>query len=144
MKRIARSLVLVFFTSVVVGAAAQQQELERLEAVWNEAHLHGDADALDRLWHEDLLVIAPRMPVMTKADALAFARSGRMKFQRYETTELKVRAYATTALVTGRLRRSRTVNGRQTDDDWRFTKVYLRDQHGWRVVSFHACEAGPL
>jgi hypothetical protein len=24
----------------------------RLEAVWNEAHINGDAAALDRLWHE--------------------------------------------------------------------------------------------
>jgi hypothetical protein len=81
------------------------------------------------------------MPVMSKAEALAFARSGRMRFERYETSGLKVRIYGNTAVVTGGLRRTRAVNGKQMEDDWRFTKVYARLRGQWRVVSFHASEA---
>jgi hypothetical protein len=64
------------------------QQLERLEHVWNTAHEQGDADALQRLWADDLEVDVPRMPVMTKTDALNFARSGRMKFLRYVTSDI--------------------------------------------------------
>jgi len=32
------------------GAAADRAELSRLEQVWNDAHLRGDAEALDALW----------------------------------------------------------------------------------------------
>jgi uncharacterized protein DUF4440 len=85
----------------------------------------------------------PKMPVMTKAEALAFARSGRMKFQRYETTGLRIRVYGDSAVVTGRLRRTRTLNGKVVDDDWRYTKVYVRSKGEWRVVAFHASEAAP-
>lgn len=102
--------------------------------------MRGDTGALDRLWHEDLLVIVPRMPVMSKQKTLAFVRSGRMTFQRYETSELNIRIYGKMALVMGRLQRSRMLDGHQVDDNWRFTKVYLRDGHGWRVVSFQASE----
>jgi len=64
--------------------------------------------------------------------------SGRIKFDRYETSETKFRVYDATAIVTGRLRRTRVVAGATVDDDWRFTKVYLRRAGDWHVVSFHA------
>jgi hypothetical protein len=77
------------------------RELERLETVWNEAHEHGDADALEKLWADDMEVAVPRMPVLTKADALKFAHSGRMKFLSYRTSDVRVRVYDHSAVVTG-------------------------------------------
>jgi hypothetical protein len=122
---------------------ADVAELTRLESVWNDAHLHGDADALDRLWAPDLTVTAPNMAVLTRADALAFSRSGRMKFDRYETSDLRVRVYGAAAVVMGRMRRTRTIEGAARDDDWRFTKVYVRRDGRWQVVAFHASPAAP-
>ena len=113
-------------------------ELSRLESVWNDAHIRGDADALDRLWGDDLVVTVTNMPVMTKPEAIGFLRSGRMKFQRYETSDIRIRVYADAAVVTGRLQRTRTINGRDVDDNWRFTKVYIRRQGKWQVVAWHA------
>ena len=115
--------------------------LERLETIWNEAHEHGDADVLEKLWADDMEVAVPKMPVMTKADALKFARSGRMKFLSYRTSDLRVRVYDNAAVVTGRLQRTRAMNGQEISDDWRFTKTYVRGTGQWRVVSFHSSEA---
>ena len=81
------------------------------------------------------------MPVMTEAEVLGFARSGRMKFFRYATSDLRFRVYGDAAVVTGRLQRTRTLNGNEISDDWRFTKAYVREIAKWRVVSFHASEA---
>ena len=78
---------------------------------------------------------------MTKADAVGMF--GRMKFDRYETTETNFRVYDTTAIVTGRLQRTRVRDGAAANDDWRFTKVYLRRAGRWQVVSFHASNVGP-
>jgi hypothetical protein len=116
-------------------------ELERLETVWNEAHEHGDADVLEKLWADDMEVAVPKMPVLTKADAVKFARSGRMKFLSYKTSDIRVRVYDNAAVVTGRLQRTRSMNGQELSDDWRFTKAYVREAGQWRVVSFHASEA---
>jgi len=80
-----------------------KQELERLEKLWNEAHEHGDADVLQSLWADDLEVDVPKMPVMSKTEVLAFARSGRMKFLRYATSDINIRVYGDAAVVTGRL-----------------------------------------
>ena len=120
---------------------ADVRELERLETVWNKAHEHGDADALDAIWADDMEVAVPKMPVLTKADALKFARSGRMKFLSYRTSDIRVRVYDNAAVVTGRLERTRSINGQVISDDWRFTKMYVRESQKWRVVAFHASEA---
>lgn len=116
-------------------------ELQRLETVWNEAHERGDGDALEALWADDMEVAVPKMPVMQKSDVLKFAKSGRMKFLRYKTSDVRIRLYDNAAVVTGRLQRTRLMNGQEISDDWRFTKTYVRQSGHWRVVSFHASEA---
>jgi ketosteroid isomerase-like protein len=93
------------------------QELERLEKVWNEAHEHGDAEALDALWANDMEIAVPTMPVMS------------------------FRVYGDAAVVTGRLQRTRSMNGQEMSDDWRFTKTYVQQAGQWRVVASHASEA---
>jgi ketosteroid isomerase-like protein len=133
---------------LMIGLQSQEQhdtpdarELVRLESVWNEAHEKGDATVLEKLWADDLVVTVPRMPVMSKSEVLGFARSGRMKFQRYQTSDLKVRVYGDAAVVSGRLQRTRTLGDKTVNDDWRFTKFYVRREGRWQVVAFHASEA---
>jgi hypothetical protein len=143
------AIVVLVFASLTVTTKTSAQsshetdvrELERLEKVWNQAHERGDADSLEALWADDLEVAVPRMPVLTKADALKFARSGRMKFLSYRTSDIRVRIYENAAVVTGRLQRTRSINGQEISDDWRFTKTYVRDAQKWLVVAFHASEA---
>ena len=109
-----------------------------LETVWNESHLRGDAEALDRLWADDLVVTVPGMAMMMKPDTIGIWRTGRMKFDRYDTSDVRVRVYGDAAVVTGRVQRTRNANGRVMDDDWRFTKTYVRRAGRWQVVAFHA------
>ena len=139
------SLVLTVLTPIVMfsqsSVDSDTSELQRLERIWNESHERGDADALDALWADDIEVAVPKMPVMQKADVLKFARSGRMKFLRYQTSDTRIRLYDNAAVVTGRLQRTRSMNGQEISDDRRFTKTYVRQAGHWRVVSFHGSEA---
>ena len=134
------SLVLLQTPVAAQNDTTTADELLRLEKRWNDAHLKGNAAALDHLWSDDLEVVVPKMPVMKKADVLAFARSGKMKFDAYTTSDLHVRLYGDTAVVSGRMKRSRTLKGQSIDDNWQFTKVYRREGGLWRVVNFQASE----
>ena len=120
------------------GADDAVAALTQLETTWNQAHLQLDPAPLSAIFADDISVVVPGMPPMSKDQALAFLRSGRMKFDRYETSDIRVRPYGDAAVVTGRLQRSRTVNGQKVDDDWRFTKMYIRQGGAWKVVAFHA------
>jgi ketosteroid isomerase-like protein len=139
---VARRLVTaVLVATLFVASKSSDAQFFALEKVWNEAHLKGDVDALDRLWADDLVVAVPKM-VLNKTESLNVWRSGRLKFRRYETSDLRVRTYRETAVVTGRMRRSREMpDGTLRDDDWTFTKVYVRRGSTWRVVAFQASEA---
>jgi ketosteroid isomerase-like protein len=124
-------------------SAEDTRELTRLEGVWNEAHVRGDSSALDSLCADDLIVTVPEMPVMTKTDILGFWRSGRAMITRYDTSEIRFQVHGDSAVVIGRLRRTRDFNGRALDDDWRFTKMYVRRDNRWRVVAYHASTTAP-
>jgi uncharacterized protein (TIGR02246 family) len=123
------------------SASPEAQEIHRLEAVWNEAHLRGDVQALDALCAADLTVIVPGMNPMSKADILGFWESGRAKITHYETTDVRVAIRGRTAVATGRLARTRDFNGTVMNDQWQFTKTYANDDGRWVLVAYHASEA---
>lgn len=139
------SVALVTILAAVTGMARQADsadvvELTRLERIWNESHVEGNADALERLWADDLIVTVPAMPVMSKKDALAIVRAGRLTFEQYETSDTRIRVYSDAAVVTGRLQRVRRVGDRIARDVWNFTKAYVRRDGRWQVVSWHASD----
>lgn len=121
---------------------AEVGEIARLEDAWNQAHVRSDTPVLDRLWADELVVTVPNMPVMNKSDAIAIWRSGKMKFERYETSDVRINVFDNAAIVTGRVQRSRLISGRVVDDDWRFTKMYVRRGGKWQVVAWHASPIG--
>ena len=125
------------------GNSAVDLELQRLEKVWNDAHLAGNTAALDGLWANELVVTVPKMPLFSKAQSLAIWRTGRMKFKRYETSDLVFRVFGDTAIVTGALIRDRKSMEQDIHEDWRFTKVYVRRDGKWQVVAWHASESAP-
>ena len=113
-------------------------ELSRLEKVWNDAYIYGNVQPLEELLADDLVVTMTDMAVLTKTQSIGLLRSGHFKFPRYETSDIRIRVYNDAAVVTGRLQRTRSINGKNVDDDWRFTKVYVRRAGKWQVVAWHA------
>jgi len=135
------SILAVIFIQTSVAKpddSADVQELKRLEKVWNDAYVRADADALEQLCADDLVVTMTDMVVLNKRSSIAILRSGKVKFERYETSDLGIHVYDRAAVVTGRLQRTRSVQGREMNDEWRFTKVYIRRGGKWLVVAWHA------
>lgn len=114
------------------------EQILELEAAWNQAHLRGDADALDKIWAPDLTVTVPEMQPFAKEDLLKMWRSMKVTFTRYETSNVRIHSSGGTAVVTGRLQRSRDFGGRTKDEDWLFTKTCALVDGDWLVVAYHA------
>jgi hypothetical protein len=115
-----------------------KQEVLELESRWNIAHVYADTTTLFRLWGDDIIVIVPDMRPFTKDDLKAHWRSGRSNITRYETSDVTVRGYDETAVVEGRLTREESLSGRVNTSEWRFTKIYVKRDGDWKVVSYHA------
>jgi ketosteroid isomerase-like protein len=124
-----------------VASVSTAERIEELETAWNQAHLHGDVEALDRLWAPELTVIVPGMPQFSKSDLLTMWRSMKVTFTEYATRDVVIHLFGGTAVVTGRLHRARDFGGQTASEDWLFTKTYAEIDGDWKVVAYHASAA---
>lgn len=125
-----------------VGFSAGDQETIReivdLERQTKEAILHRDAEFSMRILAEDYVAITPLGQVTTKQDAISARRSGQLRYESMNVTEMVVRLYGDTAVVTARA----DVKGHQLGEDfsgpYRYTRVWVRRNGHWQTVSYQA------
>ena len=112
-----------------------QDEIKKLEQDRNEALVHGDAAALDRLNSADYTVVNEWGHVLTKAQILDGFKSGAIKFESREQSDLNIRVYGNTAVVIGRVVEKGTQNGKSMSPQVRFSRVYVKEKGKWVAVS---------
>ncbi len=112
-----------------------QDEIKKLEEERNGAILHGDAAAIDRLSSADYTVINEWGQVVTKAQILDGLKSGAVKFESREQSELNIRLYGNTAVLIGRATQKGTQNGKSMSASVRFSRVYVKEKGKWMAVS---------
>ena len=116
-----------------------RHEIEHLEDSWRNAVLKGNIAAMDSLLADDYMAITPTGILQSKEQALANLRSGAVHFKSIDLSDLKIRLYGTTALVTSRAEVAATGPEGNVSGSYRYTRVYVRDTHGaWHIVSFEA------
>jgi ketosteroid isomerase-like protein len=123
-------------------AAAVEEETIRqivdMERQSKEASLRRDSDFPARTLAEDYVAITPLGQITTKKDALVARRSGQLRYEALNITDMVVRVYGDTAVVTARA----DVKGHQLGEDfsgpYRYTRVWIRRNGQWQVVSYQA------
>jgi len=121
---------------------SDEQEIIRqvldMEKQAKEASLHRDADFSQRTLAEDYVAITPLGQVTTKQDTLSARKSGQLRYDSINVTDMVVRVYGDTAVVTARA----DVRGRQLGEDfsgpYRYTRVWVRRSGHWQTVSYQA------
>lgn len=124
-----------------VSAGADQQiirEVIEMERQSKEATLHRDADFTRRTLADDYVAITPLGQVTTKDDAIAARKSGQLRYEAMNISEMVVRIYGDTAVVTARAE----VRGHQLGEDfsgpYRYTRIWVRHNGHWQTVSYQA------
>ena len=115
-----------------VDQIIRQVDHERIQA-----QIGADAAALERIYADDFLGIGPSGTVRTKAQVIADFTSGDLKFQSITTDDVRVRVYGNTAVETGRSTMIGQDKGKAVPRDNRFTRVWVKQDRGWRLVSNH-------
>src|SRR5213080_4964242 len=111
------------------------EEIKALEEARNVAVLHGDVAALDRMTSDDYTFITLRGELRTKSDILKGFASGSFHYESRQISDLKVRVYGDTAIVTGRSMQKGMENGKDYSGDYRFTRVYVKQKGRWVTVA---------
>lgn len=117
---------------------AIHKEIEALEYQWRDAVVGNNVNQMDRLLADDYIGISANGTVETKTQALAQRRAGTVRIQSLDISDLKVRIYGDTAVVTSKAALT-GVNG-QSDisGNYRYTRVYNKRLGHWKIVSFEA------
>jgi uncharacterized protein (TIGR02246 family) len=112
-----------------------EQEIRALEQERNQAILKGDAAVLEKMTSDDYTFITLRGELRSKADIVKGFRSGSFKYESRTISDLKVRVYGNTAIVTGRSSQQGKENGKDYSGDYLFTRVYVKQRGKWLTVA---------
>jgi ketosteroid isomerase-like protein len=117
---------------------ALHKEIEALEMQWRQAVIANDVGQMDHLLADDYIGISANGTVETKAQALALRKAGTVKISQLDLTDLKVRVYGDTAVVTSQADLQGTNGQSNISGNYRYTRVYNRRLGQWKIVSFEA------
>ncbi len=125
-------------TSLDPADQATIREIVDMERQAREASIHRDADFSQRTLAEDYLAISPLGQVTTKQDTVSARKSGQLRYDTIDVSDMVVRVYGDTAVVTARA----DVKGHQLGEDfsgpYRYTRVWVRRTGHWQAVSYQA------
>jgi ketosteroid isomerase-like protein len=124
------------------GFESGEQEIIRqivdMERQAKEASLRRDADFSVRTLAEDYVAITPLGQVTTKQETISARRSGQLRYESMNVSDMVVRLYGDTAVVTARA----DVKGHQLCEDfsgpYRYTRVWVKKTGHWQAVSYQA------
>ena len=118
-------------------ASTEQQAIQLMEDALRAATLRNDAVTTGELLAEDWRNISLDGSIINKTQLLAVMDT--FRFVSITDREVETRVYDACAIVTGRsLRVLADASGGEVRRNVRFTRVYVRQQERWRVVSAQA------
>lgn len=135
---LAATLSLLMTLSVVAqsGGGSTEEQIEKLENDRAQAVVKGDVATLDKMTADDYTIIDRAGRMRDKQATMAAIKSGDIKLTSNKLSDLKVRVYGDTAVITGRSDAEGTVNGTPSNGPVRFTRVYVKKGGQWQCVAF--------
>ncbi len=114
------------------------KKIEALEVVWCNAELSNNVNEMGKLLADDYIGISANGTVQTKAETIDSRRAGTVRIKSLDITDLKVRVYGDTAVVTSKAALVGENGQSDISGNYRYTRVYNRRLGNWKIVSFEA------
>jgi ketosteroid isomerase-like protein len=111
-----------------------QEELVALERASAQAFVRNDTDAIARHMAEDWTIITPEGNVLDRAAFLGLIKSGDLTHEAMEFTDMSVRVYGDTAVVTARATSKGQFKGHPFSELERSTDVFVKQGGQWKCV----------
>ncbi len=117
---------------------AIHKEIEALEQQWREAIINNNVSTMNHLLADDYIGITSNGTIETKAQVLAQSRAGTVRISKLDLSDIHVRVYGDTAVVTSVADLVGTNGASDISGEYRYTRVYNRRLGQWKIVSFEA------
>ena len=134
MKKIKFMLLVLLFALPVL--ADDETDLRKLDRGIVTATIAQDAGWFEKNLTPDYVLTTSRGSMISRADLLRDLKL--VKIEPYEPSEVVVRIYGDTAVITGRIVQKYSTNGEHIEADLRYTDVWLKTKAGWKNSAGHA------
>jgi ketosteroid isomerase-like protein len=117
-------------------AESVEEQLKKLETDRAAAVVKGDVATLEKQTSDDYTLINMNGQMSDKSQMVDAFKSGQTKLTSDEVSDMKVRVYGNTAVITGKVDVKGTLGGKDVDGQIMFTRVYVKKGGNWQSVAF--------
>lgn len=127
-------------TNTAANTAAAEAEIRKLMETAAAALSKNDADAMDKIYGENFMLVNLDGSVETRAQRLNSLRTGEAKYTAfsYDETNIRINPEGNGAVAIARANIKGTMRGKPIDAYYRVTQVYAKTKDGWKQVSAQA------
>ena len=120
-----------------MGAAPSvEEQIKKMERDRAAAVVKADVATLEGLISDDYTFINANGQVSNKAETIENIKTGKIKLTANEVSDMNVRVYGDTAVVTGKSTAKGSINGIELKGPLMFTRVYVKKNGKWQSVAF--------
>ena len=119
-----------------MGAASVADQIKKMEKDRAAAVVKADVATLEGLTSDDYILINANGQVSNKAETMNNIKTGVIKLTSNEVSDMTVRVYGDTAVVTGKSTAKGTISGIALKGPVMFTRVYVKKNGKWQSVAF--------
>jgi ketosteroid isomerase-like protein len=126
------------FVFTMLGSALGQgdeEQLKKFETDRAAAVVKGDVAAVEKGTADDYTFANVDGQFVGKTQLLNALKSGDIKLTSIEVSDMKVRVYGNTAVITGNSTRKGTVGGKDASGQITFTRVLVKKGGTWQTVA---------
>ncbi|MGB6385431.1 MAG: nuclear transport factor 2 family protein [Terriglobales bacterium] len=132
------AVVSLFILATLCGSAAAQSvedEIKKIETDRAAAVVKGDMATLEKETSDDYTLVNINGQVSNKAQMIDGFKSGQNKLTSNELSDMKVRVYGNTAVVTGKVEVKGMMGGKDVNGQAMYTRVYVKKAGRWVSVA---------
>lgn len=134
MKRTITLLMFALTISCQMKRTGARQELLKVEKDFANAVVSNDADAIGKFLADNWEIIDPDGKIIDKPRFLSVVKSGTLTHQLMESSEMNVRSYGDSAVVTALTKSKGKFAGQEFTTEERATDFFVRRNSRWQCV----------
>jgi uncharacterized protein DUF4440 len=116
----------------------EEQLLRRHSEDFNQALIHQDYDALERIYSDLYMLVRPDGSVLDKQQVLKDLREKGLKFHSIELKDAVARVFDSVGILTAESKTVSSRNGKETQVHFRLVAVYVEEDHAVCLVHFQS------
>jgi len=131
------AVVLALSIPCLTFAQGVEQQLKKLEIQWADADVKKDFAAIERILADDFTNSGFDGEFANKAQFIESVKSGEDVVSSYAYSDMKVRVYGDTAVVTYVEKAKETFRGKDVSGTSRWTDTWVKRGDSWQCVASH-------